>query len=329
MPSFVPAPLAHAAARLRCPVCSGPLKSTRCTLRCGQGHSFDVSRHGHVALVPSRRRHVAGDDTAMVAARAAVLDAQVLAPLTAALVRTALDLSRDRAATVLDVGAGTGHHLAALLDALPRAHGIAFDASSAALRRAGRAHPRIAAVAGDVWCEIPLLDATADLVTNVFAPRNPAEFARVIEPGGHLIVATPAMGHLRELAMLHPMRVHPRKRQLLHRQLKPGFGLAGVQRIRWTVHLTARQAGAVVRMGPAAYHLTPADEQRIRSLPDQLPATAAVDLHVFRRLERPRGRGRPQVTVACDLPHAPARTSPASCGASSRPLRRPARTTRR
>jgi SAM-dependent methyltransferase len=286
MPSVVPAPLAHAAARLRCPTCSSPLASTRCSLRCGRGHSFDVSRHGHVALVPSRRRRVAGDDSAMVAARAAVFDAQILAPLTAALVRTALALTRGRTATVLDVGAGTGHHLAALLDALPGAHGIAFDASSAALRRAGRAHPRIAAVAGDVWREIPLLDASADLVTNVFAPRNPVEFTRVIEPGGHLIVATPATGHLRELAMLHPMRVHPRKRRLLHRQLEPGFDLAGVRRITWTVQLTARQAGAIVRMGPAAYHLTPADEQRLRNLPDRLPATAAVELHVLRRRAR-------------------------------------------
>ena len=238
----------------------------------------------------------------MVAARAAVLDAQVLAPLTAALVRTALDVTRDRAPMVLDVGAGTGHHLAAVLDALPGADGIAFDASRAALRRAGRAHPRIAAVAGDVWREIPLLDATANLVTNVFAPRNPLEFTRVVEPGGHLIVATPARGHLRELAMLHSMRVHPRKRQLLHRQLKPGFDLAGVRRIAWTLQLTPRQANAVVRMGPAAYHLTPADEQRLGTLPDALPATAAVDLHVFRRSERragsPRCHDLPRCTVS-------------------------------
>jgi len=195
--------------------------------------------------------------------------------------------SGARQRSVLDVGAGTGHHLAAVLDALPGAHGIAFDASRAALRRAGRAHPRIAAVAGDVWREIPLLHATADLVTNVFAPRNPFELTRVIEPGGHLIVATPARGHLRELAMLHPVRVHPRKRQLLHRQLEPGFDLAGVQRIAWALHLTPRQASAVVRMGPAAYHLTPEDELRLGTLPDELPATAAVDLHVFRRLDRP------------------------------------------
>jgi len=139
VPSVVSRPLARAAARFRCPICSGPLVSTCGTLRCGRGHSFDVSRHGHVALMPPTRRPVEGDNAAMVAARAAVFDAQSFAPLTAALVRTALDVTRDRAPTVLDVGAGTGHHLAAVLDALPHAQGIAFDASRAALRYAARA----------------------------------------------------------------------------------------------------------------------------------------------------------------------------------------------
>ena len=216
----------------------------------------------------------------MLAARAAVLDAGLFAPLTAAVVRTA---TRDAPPVVLDVGAGTGHHLAAVLDAQRDAQGIAFDASRAALRHAARAHDRIAAVAGDVWQGIPLRDACVDLVMNVFAPRNPSEFARVTKPGGALIVVTPAPGHLAELAALHPMRIHPDKRQHLHRGFEPDFRLEGEERITWTLELTARQAEAVVRMGPAAHHLTPADEQRLRTMAGTPSATAVVDLHVFRR----------------------------------------------
>jgi 23S rRNA (guanine745-N1)-methyltransferase len=69
--------------------------------------------------------------------------------------------------------------------------------------------------------------------------------------------------------------------------MKPELDLAGVRRIAWTLRLTARQAGAVVRMGPAARHLTPADEQRLSTLPRELSVTAAVDIHVFRRSARP------------------------------------------
>jgi 23S rRNA (guanine745-N1)-methyltransferase len=276
LPSVVSAPLAHVAAHLRCPTCAGRLASASRTLRCARGHSFDVARQGYVALLPPRRRPITGDDAAMVAARAAVLDAQHFAPLTAALVRSAVAV-RD-APLVLDVGAGTGHHLAAVLDALPDAHGVAFDASRPALRRAVRAHPRIAAVAGDVWQAVPVRDASVDLALNVFAPRNPSELARVLRPGATLAVVTPAPGHLREVASLHRVGIAPGKRERLHRDLHPWFDLVCVRRVAWTLRLTRAEARAVVRMGPAGHHRTPGVV-----LPETLTVTAAVDLHIFLR----------------------------------------------
>jgi 23S rRNA (guanine745-N1)-methyltransferase len=284
--SVVPMPLAHVAPQLRCPVCSGPLESASRTLHCGRGHSFDVARQGYVALTPPRRRPPTGDDAAMVAARAAVLEAEHFAPLTAALVRIALDTAAEDARVVLDVGAGTGHHLAAVLDALPDAGGVAVDASKAALRRAAVAHPRIAAVAGDVWCQLPLRDATVDLALDVFAPRNPSELARVLRPAGTLAVVTPAPDHLVELAPLRQVEVDPRKRERLYGKLGGLFELAWARRVSWQLRLTRAEAGAVVRMGPAARHLTPAIEQRFRALPRMLSVTAAVDVHVFRLVHR-------------------------------------------
>jgi SAM-dependent methyltransferase len=218
-----------------------------------------------------------------VAARVAVLDARHFAPLTAALVETAVEVTARDAPVVLDVGAGTGHHLAAVLDALPGARGVAFDASRAALRHAVRAHPRIAAVAGDVWDRVPVGDATVDLALDVFAPRNGAELARVLRAGAALAVVTPAPGHLRELSALHRVGVDPRKGERLREKLGGRFELAGVRRVGWRLGVTRREAAALVRMGPAARHLTPAVERRLSALPDTLAVTAAVDVHVFRR----------------------------------------------
>ena len=236
-----------------------------------------------MALVPPRRRPMTGDDAAMVAARATVLDAKHFAPLTTALVGSAVDLSAEDAPLVLDVGAGTGHHLAAVLDAVPDARGVAFDASRAALRHAVRAHPRIAAVAGDVWQDVPLRDASVEFAMNVFAPRNPSELARVLRPGGTFAVVIPASGHLHELATLHRITIAPRKRERLHDDLKASFDLVHVRHVAWELRLTRREAGAVVRMGPAARHLTPAIERGLRVLPERLTVTAAVELHIFRR----------------------------------------------
>jgi 23S rRNA (guanine745-N1)-methyltransferase len=232
----------------------------------------------------------------MVAARAAVLDANHFAPLTRALVATAVEVTAHAAPLVLDVGAGTGHHLATVLDALPNARGVAFDASGAALRRAARAHRRIAAIGGDVWWQVPVGDAAAGLILNVFAPRNPDEFARVLHPAGTLVVATPASDHLQELAALHQVGIDPRKRERLYGELEQAFDLADVRHVAWDLQLTRLEAAAVVHMGPAAHHLSPTVERRLRGLPQTLAVRAAVDVHIFRRvgsLEGRDGRSRP------------------------------------
>src|SRR5215210_1440414 len=114
---------------LRCPVCAGALDAARGTLRCSTGHAFDVARHGHVHLAAGARRLV-GDTAGMVAARAAFLDAGHYAPIGRALVQAA---TVDTAGVIADVGAGTGHHLATVLDAHPERVGIALDSSTPAL----------------------------------------------------------------------------------------------------------------------------------------------------------------------------------------------------
>jgi 23S rRNA (guanine745-N1)-methyltransferase len=299
MPSVIPAALARVAADLRCPVCDRPLAATGRALRCARAHSFDPSRHGFMTLTPPRRRRAAGDDAAMVVARGAVLDARHFAPLTRTLVAIAVDATTQDAPFVLDVGAGTGHHLAAVLDALPKARGVAFDASRAALRRAARAHQRMAAIGGDVWHHVPVGDATAGLVLNVFAPRNPGEFARVLHPAGTLVVATPARDHLRELAALHQVRIDPRKRQRLYGELTRAFDVTDVRHVVWELRLTRLEAAAVVHMGPAARHLSPTVERQLRALPETLAVTAAVDVHIFRRSCASAGRPiRPGSCVA-------------------------------
>ena len=45
----------------------------------------------------------------------------------------------------------------------------------------------------------PLADQSVDAVLNMFAPRNPGEFHRVLRPNGSLIVVRPTVDHLAEL----------------------------------------------------------------------------------------------------------------------------------
>ena len=290
--STVPASLASIAERLRCPVCLEPLAAAAGALICRHGHGYDVARHGYVTLQARSGRVASGDSAGMVAARLAVQEAGHFDRLTVALAEEARTVARSGVSVILDVGAGTGHHLAGVLETVPQARGIAVDASRDASRRAARAHPRIAAVRADVWQQIPLADASAELAFSVFAPRNGAELARVVRPGGTLVVVTPALDHLHELAALHTVSVDPVKAQRLHRQLIHGFRPSGVRRVVWTLTLTRHETEAVLSMGPAGLHLRPDLAGRLDALREPVMVTASVDLRTFQR------RGSAQAAAA-------------------------------
>jgi 23S rRNA (guanine745-N1)-methyltransferase len=263
---------------LRCPVCGSGLAQADAALRCEAGHSFDVARQGYVNLVPG-----AADTTEMVEAREAFLDAGHLRALSAALAEEAR--AAGGAPAVVDVGAGTGHHLARVLDALPGALGIALDASPPALRRAARSHPRAAAVGADAWKPLPLRDGVAGLVLSVFAPRNPAEMARILAPGGALIAVTPTIRHLAELVgPLGLLSVPDDKADRLDAQLAPHFELAARRDLEHAMFLTSEEAAQLVRMGPSAWHV---DEEAVgaglATLPDPLTVSASVTLSRYVR----------------------------------------------
>ena len=263
---------------LRCPVCGDDLTGADTALRCPAGHSFDIARQGYVNLVPGR-----ADTPEMVEARDAFLRAGHFRPLTAALATEATQV--EGAAVVVDLGAGTGHHLAGVLDALPNACGIAIDASAAALRRAARCHERAAAIGADAWKPLPLKDGVAALVLSVFAPRNAVELARVLAPGGQLLAVTPTTRHLHELVgPLGLLSVPDDKEDRLDEQLSSQFTLAARRTIEHAMFLTGDECAQIVRMGPSAWHV---DEQsvaeRLGLLPDPLTVTASITLSRYVR----------------------------------------------
>lgn len=274
-----------AVAALACPHEHGPLHLDGRTLACDAGHRFDLARQGYANLRVGRDPGT-GDGAAMVAARQDALDAGVLAPLTATLAGLAADhLAACSAPRIVDVGAGTGHHLAAALDAVPVAVGVATDLSPRAARRAARAHARLAAVVADTWRGLPVADHAADLLLCVFAPRHPTEFARVLRPGGLAVIAVPTADHLAELIEpLGLLRVDPDKSRRLDTAVAGHLHLRDTRTLRWQVTVDHPLLRAVVGMGPSADHLDGATlNARIAELPDEVTVTGAVDLHLLAR----------------------------------------------
>jgi 23S rRNA (guanine745-N1)-methyltransferase len=190
---------------------------------------------------------------------------------------------------VIDVGAGTGEHLAAVLERIPDRTGLALDISKHAARRAARAHPRIGAVVCDAWGALPVRDGVAAAVMCVFAPRNAAEFARVLAPSGALVVATPTPRHLEELVVpLGLVSVDPRKEERLETALGSHFGRSATQLVERELLLARADAIAVALMGPSAFHLRESEiAMRVGALAEPITVSLSVIVSVWKPIGVP------------------------------------------
>lgn len=273
-------------ALLRCPLCRGSLEARAGSASCANGHSFDIARQGYLSLLPGDARLGSADTVQMVAARERFLGAGHFDPLGDALASEAeRALVAGPDGSVIDLGTGTGWYLSRVLERLPGRAGLALDLSKHALRRAARAHERIGAVAADAWQPLPVRDEAVALALSVFAPRNGAELARVLKPGGALIMAIPTGRHLVELVeALGLLTVDERKHERLAANLDPHLGRAVDSRLDWKLELSRAHVRDAVAMGPSSMHADPAAlEQAVAALPEPVAVTASVEISVRRR----------------------------------------------
>jgi 23S rRNA (guanine745-N1)-methyltransferase len=191
----------------------------------------------------------------MIEARRVFFEAGGFRAVTAALAAVIEQARGSRASWwLLDVGAGTGHHSAGILDRSVGGHGVAVDVSRHALAAAARRHSRLAAVGADVWAGLPVGSDMVDVILVAFAPRDAAEMHRVLRPDGRLLVLTPAADHLRELLAHTSVGIDARKRERLNRAFAQRFMLERRLCVTERVHLPANAGAALYRMGPWARH---------------------------------------------------------------------------
>ena len=258
--------LADVADLLACPACAArgredsPLALSERTLRCPEGHAYDVARQGHVNLL-GRAVPRNADTAEMVAARERFLGGGAYDAVADALSVAVLDglPGGTDAPVVLDVGAGPGWYLERVLAHLGASdrvgRGLALDVSPLAARRAARSSARLGAVVADAWGRWPVRSATVDAALSVFAPRRPDELARVLASGGVAVVVSPLPEHLAGLrASRGLLDVEPGKQERLAATFREHLRPLDETDVRRTIDLRPAAVDDLVAMGPNAFH---------------------------------------------------------------------------
>lgn len=161
---------------------------------------------------------------------------------------------------VLEVGCGEGYyvgHLARSRSCIagPGAVFAGADVSKPAVRLAARSYPEATFFVADVNRRIYVRDASVSVLLDVFAPRNPAEFDRIVEPGGAAVIVIPSPTHLSSLRTeFGLLGVQDDKEAKVIQRLGAGFSLVCRSELSYPIEIQDDVMRDLVNMGPNRWH---------------------------------------------------------------------------
>ena len=229
---------------LRCPVCGAAFSQIGASLVCQNGHTFDPSRKGYVHFAPNAAPSQYDRD--LFEARRRILEAGFYDTVVDA-IRTAVPKEPE---VVLDAGCGDGTFTKRLQGKTT----VGIDLSKDAILLAARGGGPILWTVGDLT-RLPVADASADVVLNLFSPAHYAEFTRVLKPDGVLLKLVPQKGYLREIRALMGDRLQKEgySNEAVVSHLSERFRIEDRVRVTYTRPLSEEQAKDFIRMTPLTF----------------------------------------------------------------------------
>lgn len=272
---------------LACPLDGRPLHVQAMSWRCAAGHSFDIASQGYVNLLPVqlKRSRDPGDSKEMVAARRRFLEAGHYRPVAQAVAAAIRDgLPDDGEFRCLDAGCGEGYYLRQLAASLSEGQRMALlglDISKWAVIAAARMDRLATWVVGSN-ARLPVVSASVDRLLCLFGFPVFPEFARVLKPGGRLVMADAGADHLRALrALIYP---DLRPERMAEAVVPQGFALRGAEVVRYALTLESReQIVDLLTMTPHFFRATAAGRERALAM-DTLTLEVDVRLRCLERL---------------------------------------------
>lgn len=273
-----------------CPKCSGELSRRGGSLVCGEGHCYDISRHGYVNLLMSTKSgaSVHGDNREMVAARQEFLDRGYYIPLRDAVCEAMLNYLPAyeiiSSITVLDAGCGDCWYSYGIHKALSSTGResvmLCVDISKEALIAGMRRSSKLRTVVASVF-NLPVKDKSVNVLFNIFSPLCSNEYFRVIKPEGLMIRAVPLPRHLWELKLA--IYDTPYENELPRDDSIPGFEKLSERDIEFMISVDNRHdIMNLFTMTPYRYNTSSEGLNRINSV-QALNITCGFRILTFRK----------------------------------------------
>lgn len=240
---------------LICPVCGQHLHKEYTSMRCSNGHCYDLAKEGYVNLLrTSKSGDLIGDDKYSARSRRDFLNKGYFAPLKETLCR----MFADRQGTVLDICCGEGYYTSAL-GANPKLRIYGFDISREMVRLASKRGNAFYFVAN--MSAIPLEADSMDYAVHLFAPFHELSFARVLKPGGRLYTVVPGRLHMWGLKQALYDTPYENDEKLPEISL---LRLVGTQKVTAKIVLSCQEdIQAVFRMTPYYFHTSRNDQEKL------------------------------------------------------------------
>jgi len=239
---------------LACPRCAEPFSLTGASLKCANGHCYDLCAKGYVNLAPQHDQRREKYDADLFNCRSQVLEDGFYQPVLDAISAMLKANRGDQPFSLLDAGCGEGYYARQLAQSFPQASVLGVDLSRDGIKAAARKPGDVLWLIADLK-RLPVASQQLDYVLDVFTPANYDEFRRVLAPGGEMIKVIPDTDYLCEIrsAYQQHLRQEQYSNQRVVDHLQRNARIIEQISIRKTYPLTPEQSRCFLAMTPMGF----------------------------------------------------------------------------
>ncbi|NLE07544.1 MAG: hypothetical protein GX627_02965 [Parcubacteria group bacterium] len=278
---------------LSCPIDGSDMVSLGKSVCCVNKHSFDVSKEGYINMLTSDKRfkQKIGDVKDMLLARSNFLQSGYYNFLSEEINKIAiryLQNNNNKDGCILEVGCGTAFYLKRLKDNIDNDLKKEFcyfgtDISKEAIKISAKKYKDINFIVADTYFKIPIKNKTVKIILNIFSPRNPEEFSRLLDDKGIIITVIPNENHLNELIEKFGLvKVEQEKKKHLMDALDGQFDKIEDYNFTKKISLKSNSIIDLIKMGPSYKCLNDKKIINIKNMnKNLLEVTASFNILVF------------------------------------------------